>query len=185
MLGYADRVEPLREYCAGLLLPGERKSVEPMAAVVAHRRLAAKHQSLLHFVGESAWSDESLLAKVRELVLPAIEARGFRRGRKAVARGSAGQTQSPLKAICSQPRARQGSRRRAEGTGNTATRARISFTTGAALQSREGGELLPVKRCASAPQTLISEYTLCRKGARLDASRNPVRRINLVLHSKR
>jgi SRSO17 transposase len=92
VLGYADRVEPLREYCAGLLLPGERKSVEPMAAVVAHRRVAAKHQSLLHFVGESAWSDESLLAKVRELVLPAIEARGFRRGRKAVARGSAGQT---------------------------------------------------------------------------------------------
>jgi SRSO17 transposase len=82
VLGYADRVEPLREYCAGLLLPGERKSVEPMAAVVAHRRVAAKHRSLLHFLGESAWSDKS----------PAIEARGFRRGRKAVAGGSAGQT---------------------------------------------------------------------------------------------
>ena len=29
---HADRVEPLKSYCKGLLLPGERKSVEPMAA---------------------------------------------------------------------------------------------------------------------------------------------------------
>jgi SRSO17 transposase len=35
VLGHADRVEPLKDYCAGLLLPGERKSVEPMAAIVA------------------------------------------------------------------------------------------------------------------------------------------------------
>jgi len=34
--GHADRVVPLKNYCTGLLLPGERKSVEPMAA--AHRR---------------------------------------------------------------------------------------------------------------------------------------------------
>lgn len=75
-LGHADRVEPLKEYCTGLLLPGERKSVEPIAAVVAPSRTAAKHQSLLHFVGESHWSDEAVLAKVRELVLPTIEAEG-------------------------------------------------------------------------------------------------------------
>jgi SRSO17 transposase len=30
--GHADRNAPLKAYCAGLLLPGERKSVEPMAA---------------------------------------------------------------------------------------------------------------------------------------------------------
>jgi DDE superfamily endonuclease len=76
VLGHADRVEPFRDYCMGLLLPGERKSVEPIAAVVAPGRTAAKHQSLLNFVGESPWSDQALLAKVRELVLPAIEAQG-------------------------------------------------------------------------------------------------------------
>ena len=57
-------------------MPGERKSVEPMAAVVAPARVSAKHQSLLHLVGQAAWSDEAVLAKVRELVLPAIEAQG-------------------------------------------------------------------------------------------------------------
>ena len=50
-------------------MPGERKSVEPMAAVVAPSRVSAEHQSLLHFVGQSAWSDEAMLAKVRELVV--------------------------------------------------------------------------------------------------------------------
>ena len=29
---HADRATPLKSYCTGLLLPGERKSVEPMAA---------------------------------------------------------------------------------------------------------------------------------------------------------
>ncbi len=51
VIGHADRVDPLRDYCLGLLMPLERKSVEPMAAVMAPARVAAKHQSLLHFVG--------------------------------------------------------------------------------------------------------------------------------------
>ena len=76
MIGHADRAGPLRDYCTGLLLPGERKSVEPMAAKTAPARLAAQHQSLLHFVGEAPWSDEKVLAKVREMVLPVIERRG-------------------------------------------------------------------------------------------------------------
>src|ERR1019366_2774232 len=76
VLGHAGRVEPLKPYCPGLLLAGERKSVEPMAAILAPKRTAAKHQSLLHFVGESAWSDEAVLTKVRDLVLPEIEACG-------------------------------------------------------------------------------------------------------------
>ena len=50
VIGHADRVEPLRDYCLGLLLPGDRKSVEPIAAVTAPARVSAKHQSLLHFV---------------------------------------------------------------------------------------------------------------------------------------
>ena len=48
VVGHAARMEPLRDYCRGLLLPGERKSVEPIAAVTAPARVSAKHQSLLH-----------------------------------------------------------------------------------------------------------------------------------------
>src|SRR6266849_9181097 len=76
VLGHADRTGPLRDYCLGLVLPGERKSVEPMAAVTAPARVAAQHQSLLHFIGNAAWSDEKVLVKVREMVLPEIERHG-------------------------------------------------------------------------------------------------------------
>jgi SRSO17 transposase len=76
VIGHADRAEPLRDYCLGLLMPGERKSVEPIAAVTAPARVSAKHQSLLHFVANAPWSDEQVLARVRELVLPVIESNG-------------------------------------------------------------------------------------------------------------
>jgi SRSO17 transposase len=86
VLGHADRREPMRDYCLGLLMPIERKSVEPMAAVTAPRdkpvgcrptaQVAAKHHSLLHFVGNAPWSDAAMLARVGELVLPAIERSG-------------------------------------------------------------------------------------------------------------
>ncbi len=76
VIGHADRVNPLRDYCTGLMMPCERKSVEPMAAVTAPARTAAQHQSLLHFVGQASWSDEKVLAKVCEMVLPAIERAG-------------------------------------------------------------------------------------------------------------
>jgi SRSO17 transposase len=76
VIGHADRIIPLHDYCTGLLLPGERKSVEPMAALAAPARTAPKHQSLLHFVAIAPWSDEVVLAKVRQMVLPKIEALG-------------------------------------------------------------------------------------------------------------
>src|SRR5271167_4775828 len=78
VIGHADRARPLRDYCMGLMMPCERKSVEPMAAVTAPApaRVAAQHQSLLHFVGEGRWSDEKVLAKVREMVLPEIVRHG-------------------------------------------------------------------------------------------------------------
>src|ERR1700752_4696665 len=76
VIGHADRVKPLRDYCTGLLMPCERKSVEPMAAVTAPQRTAAQHQSLLHFVGEGRWSDERVLAKVRQMVVPVMERHG-------------------------------------------------------------------------------------------------------------
>jgi SRSO17 transposase len=76
VLGHEDREGPLKDYCIGLLMPGERKSVEPIAAIVSPARAAAAHQSLLHFVGQSAWSDEAILAKIHELVTPALAAQG-------------------------------------------------------------------------------------------------------------
>src|SRR4030095_2718788 len=76
VIGHADRAAPLRDYCTGLLMPAERKSVEPMAAITAPARVAAQHQSLLHFVGQAPWSDAAVLTKVRDLVLPTLEGTG-------------------------------------------------------------------------------------------------------------
>jgi SRSO17 transposase len=74
VIGHRDRGGPLQDYCVGLIMPGERKSVEPMAALTAPARTAAQHQSL-HFVGQSPWRDEPVLSKVSEMVRPAIERR--------------------------------------------------------------------------------------------------------------
>src|SRR5919206_311051 len=75
-LGHADRRAPLRAYTTGLLLPGERKSVEPMAARVDPARVGAAHQSLHRFVAKAAWDDDALLEAVRGYVLPALQERG-------------------------------------------------------------------------------------------------------------
>jgi SRSO17 transposase len=76
VLGHADRRAPLRSYTTGLLLPGERKSVEPMAARVDPARVGAAHQSLHHFVAKAAWDDAALLRAVRDYALPALLERG-------------------------------------------------------------------------------------------------------------
>lgn len=76
VLGHADRAGPVRSYCTGLLLPGERKSVEPMAARLAPERVQAAHQSLHHLIAKADWSDAAVLGVVRETVLPAIERHG-------------------------------------------------------------------------------------------------------------
>jgi SRSO17 transposase len=72
-LGHADRVSGLRGYCAGLLMPLERKSVEPMAAHLDPTHARAKHQALHHFVANSEWSDAALLARVRAHVAGAFD----------------------------------------------------------------------------------------------------------------
>lgn len=74
--GHADRHTPLRNYCIGLLLPGERKSVEPMAARLAPENVRRTHQSLHHLVAEAPWSDEEMLERVRQQVLPAMQKNG-------------------------------------------------------------------------------------------------------------
>ncbi len=71
-LAHADRKAPFSAYCRGLILPGERKSVEPMAARIRPEQVSAAHQSLHHFVAKAAWSDEALLAAVCTQVLPAL-----------------------------------------------------------------------------------------------------------------
>ncbi|WP_264051337.1 IS701 family transposase [Methylobacterium flocculans] len=76
VLGHADRIAPLKAYCTGLLLPGARKSIEPMAARIAPARVQATHQALHHFVAKGEWSDSALLARVRSEVLPTIESQG-------------------------------------------------------------------------------------------------------------
>ena len=71
--GHADRSEPLKGYCKGLLLPLRRKSVEPMAARLAPHNVRRTHQSLHHLVADSPWSDQDLLAQVRSWALPLMK----------------------------------------------------------------------------------------------------------------
>ena len=73
---HADRAVPLKNYCTGLLLPGERKSVEPMAARLAPENVRRMHQSLHHVVADAPWSDEAVLRQVRGSVLPAMQKHG-------------------------------------------------------------------------------------------------------------
>ena len=62
----------MHDYCVGLVAAEGRKSVEPMAAVTAPTGVSAQHQRLLHFVANAPWSDERMLAKVREMAAPEI-----------------------------------------------------------------------------------------------------------------
>jgi SRSO17 transposase len=71
--GHEDRHAPLKSYCKGLLLPGERKSIEPMAALLDSENVQAMRQSLHHLVAKAPWSDEVLLEQVRNQVLPAMQ----------------------------------------------------------------------------------------------------------------
>jgi SRSO17 transposase len=76
VLGHADREKPFRDYCAVLLAAEGRRSVEPMAVVTDPGRVSTQHQKLFHLVANSPWSDEKLLAKVREQVVPEMTRRG-------------------------------------------------------------------------------------------------------------
>jgi SRSO17 transposase len=71
--GHQDRATPLKSYCTGLLLPGQRKSVEPMAARLCPESVRQTHQSLHHLVAQAPWSDENILEAVRHYALPAMQ----------------------------------------------------------------------------------------------------------------
>jgi SRSO17 transposase len=72
-LGHADRRAGLRGYCTGLMSPLKRKSVEPMAAHIAPSLPHSRHQSLHHFVADSAWADEQMLQRVAQWVVPTMD----------------------------------------------------------------------------------------------------------------
>lgn len=74
--GHADRVVPFKAYCTGLLLPGERKSVEPMAARLAPDNVRRMHQALHHLVADAPWDDEVLLDRALDTVLPSMLEQG-------------------------------------------------------------------------------------------------------------
>ena len=74
--GHADRNVPLKNYCTGLLLSGERKSVEPMAARLAPDNVRRMHQSLHHVVADAPWSDEAVLDRCLDFILPAMLRQG-------------------------------------------------------------------------------------------------------------
>jgi SRSO17 transposase len=64
-LGRAERPRLCKQYLAGLLLKGGRKSVEPMAARVPD----ADAQALQQFVNQSPWEHEAIQAELARLML--------------------------------------------------------------------------------------------------------------------
>ena len=76
VLGHRDRHEPLRAYVTGLCLPGERKSMEPMAARVDPWHVQARHQSLQHFIADAPWDAAAVLRVAREWVLAPMARHG-------------------------------------------------------------------------------------------------------------
>jgi len=75
-LGHRDRHEPLRAYVTGLCLPGERKSIEPMAARVDPRHVRSRHQSMHHFIAEAPWDPAAVLRVARDWVLEPMARHG-------------------------------------------------------------------------------------------------------------
>jgi SRSO17 transposase len=67
-LGRSERREGAALYVQGLLMPGERKSIEPMAG-----RLGVDSQKLQQFVADSPWEAQDLWRAIRREVVPVME----------------------------------------------------------------------------------------------------------------
>ena len=63
------RQDQMRAYLEGLLLPGERKSIEPMAARIDPQNVRARHQAMHHFVANGDWDDAAFLKMARQKAL--------------------------------------------------------------------------------------------------------------------
>jgi len=67
-LGRSERRMAAMQYVQGLLMPGQRKSIEPMA-----ERLGVDAQGLQQFVSASPWSDAAVWSVVRKHIIPHLE----------------------------------------------------------------------------------------------------------------
>ena len=67
-LGRSERRVAATRYVEGLLMPGQRKSIIPMA-----ERLGVDAQSLQQFVTDSPWSEEELWRAIRQEIIPHLE----------------------------------------------------------------------------------------------------------------
>jgi SRSO17 transposase len=80
-MGRKERVRAMGWYITGLLLDGDRKSIEPMAARLVDDRaeVSAMRQRLQECVTTSTWADEALFQRVATKVereLPGIVGSG-------------------------------------------------------------------------------------------------------------
>ena len=75
-LGHTDRHAGLKGYCTGLMLSLSRKSVEPMAACIDREHASARHQALHHFVATAEWSDDEMLRRICQWVVPKMDFAG-------------------------------------------------------------------------------------------------------------
>lgn len=66
-LGRSERRTGALRYVHGLLIPGQRKSIEPMA-----ERLGVDAQSLQQFIADSPWDEAHLWQAIRKEVLPTL-----------------------------------------------------------------------------------------------------------------
>src|SRR5260370_6927245 len=63
-LGRSERRVAAASYISGLLMPGQRKSIEPMAA-----RLGLDPQRLQQFITDSPWAEQQLWRLIRQQVI--------------------------------------------------------------------------------------------------------------------
>ena len=76
VVGNDARRRGLSDYMTGLLLPGERKSMEPIAERLESGNVSRRHQSIQHFVSEASWKDGPVRERVLGRVVPAMQKRG-------------------------------------------------------------------------------------------------------------
>ena len=67
-LGRSERRESAALYVQGLLMPGQRKSIEPMA-----ERLRVDSQKLQQFISGSPWLERRVWQAIRREVIPVVE----------------------------------------------------------------------------------------------------------------
>src|SRR3954471_1815710 len=75
VVGNDARRRGLEDYVGGLLLPGGRKSMEPIAERLDPDHVSRPHHSIQHLVSAARLSDAAVRQRVRAEVIPALRAR--------------------------------------------------------------------------------------------------------------